>query len=418
MNRRVVITGMGVVSPIGCDVETYQKNLLEGVCGIGEITRFDTAAFKVKVAAEVRDFDPLAYMTKMEVKQTDRFTQYAIGAAAQAMAQAELGENVDHDRFGVYFGSGIGGFTTFMEEYDTMQKRGNARVSPHFVPKMISNIAAGQIAIRFGAKGPCVSVTTACATGTNAIGEALRAIRHGYADVVISGGSEASINPLAVAGFQNCMALTQTADPMRASIPFDKDRNGFVIGEGAGALVLEELEHAKARGAKILGEVVGYGSTCDAHHVTSPNPTGEDGGRAIRQAMDEAGYSAADRVYINAHGTSTPLNDSTETKAIKYAMGDAAYGAVVSSTKSMTGHMLGAAGAVEAIAAVIALNTGTIPPTIGYQNPDPDCDLDVCPNTAKQFDPTLALSTSLGFGGHNACIALRAYADESCGESV
>ncbi len=418
MNRRVVITGMGVVSPIGCDVETYQKNLLQGVCGIGEITRFDTAAFKVKVAAEVRDFDPLAYMTKMEVKQTDRFTQYAIGAAAQAMAQAELGENVDHDRFGVYFGSGIGGFTTFMEEYDTMQTRGNARVSPHFVPKMISNIAAGQIAIRFGAKGPCVSVTTACATGTNAIGEAFRAIRHGYADVVISGGSEASINPLAVAGFQNCMALTQTADPLRASIPFDKDRNGFVIGEGAGGLVLEALEHAKARGAKILGEVVGYGSTCDAHHVTSPNPTGEDGGRAIRQAMDEADYRAADRVYINAHGTSTPLNDSTETKAIKYAMGDAAYGAVVSSTKSMTGHMLGAAGAVEAIAAVIALNTGTIPPTIGYQNPDPDCDLDVCPNTAKQFDPTLALSTSLGFGGHNACIALRTYADESCGESV
>lgn len=418
MNRRVVITGMGVVSPIGCDVETYQKNLLQGVCGIGEITRFDTAAFKVKVAAEVRDFDPLAYMTKMEVKQTDCFTQYAIGAAAQAMAQAELGENVDHDRFGVYFGSGIGGFTTFMEEYDTMQTRGNARVSPHFVPKMISNIAAGQIAIRFGAKGPCVSVTTACATGTNAIGEAFRAIRHGYADVVISGGSEASINPLAVAGFQNCMALTQTADPMRASIPFDKDRNGFVIGEGAGALVLEALEHAKARGAKILCEVVGYGSTCDAHHVTSPNPTGEDGGRAIRQAMDEADYRAADRVYINAHGTSTPLNDSTETKAIKYAMGGAAYGAVVSSTKSMTGHMLGAAGAVEAIAAVIALNTGTIPPTIGYQTPDPDCDLDVCPNTAKQFDPTLALSTSLGFGGHNACIALRTYADESCGESV
>lgn len=415
MNRRVVITGMGVVSPIGCDVETYQKNLLQGVCGIGEITRFDTAAFKVKVAAEVRDFDPLAYMTKMEVKQTDRFTQYAIGAAAQAMAQAQLGENVDHDRFGVYFGSGIGGFTTFMEEYDTMQTRGNARVSPHFVPKMISNIAAGQIAIRFGAKGPCVSVTTACATGTNAIGEAFRAIRHGYADVVISGGSEASINPLSVAGFQNCMALTQTADPMRASIPFDKDRNGFVIGEGAGALVLEELEHAKARGAKILGEVVGYGSTCDAHHVTSPNPTGEDGGRAIRQAMDEADYRAADRVYVNAHGTSTPLNDSTETKAIKYAMEDAAYGAVVSSTKSMTGHMLGAAGAVEAIAAVIALNTGTIPPTIGYQTPDPDCDLDVCPNTAKQFDPTLALSTSLGFGGHNACIALRTYADESCG---
>ncbi|MBQ8642069.1 MAG: beta-ketoacyl-ACP synthase II [Clostridia bacterium] len=411
MDRRVVITGMGIVSPIGCDVDTYRQNLLAGVCGIGMITRFDATEFKVKVAAEVKDFDPLQYMTKMEVKQTDMFTRFAIGAAAQAMEQSGLGEAFDHDRFGVYFGSGIGGFTTFMEEYDTMQKRGNARVSPHFVPKMISNIAAGQIAIRFGAKGPCVSVTTACATGTNAIGEAWRAIRHGYADVVISGGSEASINPLSVAGFQNCMALTQTEDPARASIPFDKDRSGFVIGEGAGALVMESLEHAQARGAKILAEVVGYGSTCDAHHVTSPNPTGEDGGRAIRMALEEAGYTAEDKVYINAHGTSTPLNDSTETKAIKYAMGEDAVRAVVSSTKSMTGHMLGAAGAVEAIAAVIALETGMIPPTIGYQTPDPDCDLDICPNTAKKADPTLALSTSLGFGGHNACIALRKFGE-------
>ena len=411
MNRRVVITGMGIVSPIGCDVDTYTKNLLDGVCGIGKITRFDTAEFKVKVAAEVNDFDPLQYMTKMEVKQTDLFTRFALAAAAQAMEQSGIGEETDHDRFGVYFGSGIGGFTTFMEEYDTMQKRGNARVSPHFVPKMISNIAAGQIAIRFGAKGPCVSVTTACATGTNAIGEAFRAIRHGYADVVISGGSEASINPLAVAGFQNCMALTQTDDPARASIPFDKERSGFVIGEGAGALVMESLEHAQARGAKILAEVVGYGSTCDAHHVTSPNPEGIDGGRAIRMAMDEAGYTADDVVYINAHGTSTPLNDSTETKAIKYAMGENAYKAVVSSTKSMTGHMLGAAGAAEAIAAVVALETGMIPPTIGYQTPDPDCDLDICPNTAKKADPTLALSTSLGFGGHNACIALRKFGE-------
>jgi len=411
MNRRVVITGMGIVSPIGCDVYTYTKNLLDGVCGIGMITRFDTAEFKVKVAAEVKEFDPLQYMTKMEVKQTDLFTRFAIAAAAQAVEQSGIGEEVDHDRFGVYFGSGIGGFTTFIEEYDTMQKRGNARVSPHFVPKMISNIAAGQIAIRFGAKGPCVSVTTACATGTNAIGEAFRAIRHGYADVVISGGSEASINPLAVAGFQNCMALTQTEDPARASIPFDKERSGFVIGEGAGALVMESLEHAQARGAKILAEVVGYGSTCDAHHVTSPNPEGIDGGRAIRMAMEEAGYTADDVVYINAHGTSTPLNDSTETKAIKYAMGENAYKAVVSSTKSMTGHMLGAAGAAEAIAAVAALETGMIPPTIGYQIPDPDCDLDVCPNTAKKADPTLALSTSLGFGGHNACIALRKFGE-------
>ncbi|MBR4960358.1 MAG: beta-ketoacyl-ACP synthase II [Clostridia bacterium] len=413
MDRRVVITGMGIVSPIGCDVDTYRQNLLSGVCGIDRITRFDTADFKVKVAAEVKDFDPLAYMTKMEVKQTDLFTRYAIAAAVQAMDMSGLKDAVDCTRFGVYFGSGIGGFTTFMEEYDVMQNRGNARVSPHFVPKMISNIAAGQIAIRFGAKGPCLPVTTACATGTNAIGEGYRAIRHGYADAVIAGGSEASINPLAVAGFQNCMALTQTDDPARASIPFDKNRSGFVIGEGAGALVMESLEHAEARGAKILAEVVGYGSTCDAYHVTSPDPEGTGGGRAIRMAMEEAGYTAADRVYINAHGTSTPLNDSTETKAIKFAMGEDAYKAVVSSTKSMTGHMLGAAGAAEAIASVTALETGLIPPTIGYETPDPACDLDVCPNTARQATPTLALSVSLGFGGHNACIALRKYGGQA-----
>ena len=409
MDRRVVITGMGIVSPIGCDLDTYRTNLLAGVCGIGEITRFDTAEYKIKLAAEVKDFDPMQYMTKMEVKQTDLFTRYAIAAAAQAMAQSGLGEVQDPHRFGGYFGSGIGGFTTFMEEYDVMQTRGSARVSPHFVPKMISNIAAGQIAIRFGAKGPCIPVTTACATGTNAIGEACRAIRHGYADVVISGGTEASINPLSVAGFQNCMALSQSTDPARASIPFDRERNGFVMGEGAGAVVMESLEHARARGAVILAEVVGYGSTCDAYHVTSPSPSGEDGGRAIRMALEEAGYSTEDRIYINTHGTSTPLNDSTETKAIKYALGEDAYHAVVSSTKSMTGHMLGAAGAAEAIAAVIALETGWISPTIGYQTPDPDCDLDVCPNTARKADPTLALSTSLGFGGHNACIALRRY---------
>ncbi len=410
MDRRVVITGRGIVSPIGSNMETYSTNLLAGVCGIGHITRFDCSDFKVKVAAEVRDFDPLTVLSKMEVKQTDLFTRYAIGAAVQAMEESGLvSDNLDSSRFGVYFGSGIGGFTTFMEEHVTMQTRGNARVSPHFVPKMISNIAAGQIAIRFGAKGPCLSVTTACATGTTAIGEAYRAIRHGYADVVIAGGSEASINPLAVAGFQNCMALSPSENPARASIPFDKERNGFVIGEGAGALVMESLESALARGAKILAEMVGYGSTCDAHHITSPNPDGEISGLAIRQALTEAGYTTDDRVYINAHGTSTPLNDVTETKAIRFAMGDAANQAVVSSTKSMTGHMLGAAGAAEAIAAIIALEKGMIPPTIGYQTPDADCNLDICPNTARQWDATLALSTSLGFGGHNACIALRKY---------
>ncbi len=415
MDRRVVITGRGIVSPIGCTVETYGKNLLAGICGIGPITRFDCSEFKVKVAAEVKDFDPLTVLSKMEVKQTDLFTRFAMGAAVEAMNEAGLGDvsseagQVDPTRFGVYFGSGIGGFTTFMEEHVAMQTRGNARVSPHFVPKMISNIAAGQIAIRFGAKGPCLSVTTACATGTTAIGEAYRTIRHGYADVIIAGGSEASINPLAVAGFQNCMALTQTDDPARASIPFDKDRSGFVIGEGAGALVMEALDHALARGANIIAEVVGYGSTCDAHHVTSPDPEAVSSAAAIRQALDEAGCTSDDRVYINAHGTSTPLNDSTETKAIRRAMGADADKVVVSSTKSMTGHMLGAAGAAEAIAAIIALETGIIPPTIGYQTPDPACDLDVCPNTAREWHPTLALSTSLGFGGHNACIALRKF---------
>ncbi len=412
MDRRVVITGRGIVSPIGCTVETYEQSLFAGTCGIGPITRFDCTDFKVKVAAEVKDFDPLTVLSKMEVKQTDLFTRYAIGAAVQAMEESGLAGKVeDPTRFGVYFGSGIGGFTTFMEEHEAMQNRGNARVSPHFVPKMISNIAAGQIAIRYGAKGPCLSLTTACATGTTAIGEAYRAIRHGYADVILAGGSEASINPLAVAGFQNCMALTQTEDVARASIPFDKDRSGFVIGEGAGALVMESLDHAVARGARILAEVVGYGSTCDAHHVTSPDPEAASSAEAIRQALLEANFTPADRVYINAHGTSTPLNDSTETKAIRRALGEEADKAVVSSTKSMTGHMLGAAGAAEAIAAQLALEKGMIPPTIGYQTPDPACDLDVCPNTARAWTPTLALSTSLGFGGHNACIALRSWSE-------
>ncbi len=412
MEHRVVITGMGVVSPIGSSMDKFRENLLSGYCGISYITKFDTTDFKVKVAAEVRDFDPLEYMSKIEVNKTDLFTQFAVGAADQAVRDSGIIGNVDPLRFGVYFGSGIGGFHTFTSEYDNLLNRGPGRVSPHFVPKMISNIAAGQIAIRFGAKGPCISVTTACATGTNSIGEAYRAIKHGYADAVITGGSEASLEPLSVAGFTTCMALTQSDDPNRASIPFDKDRSGFVMGEGAGALVLESYEHAIARGAKIYAEVVGYGSTCDAHHVTAPNPEGTDGGRAISIAMKEAGYTADDCVYINTHGTSTPMNDSTETKAIKLALGEeAAYRAHISSTKSMTGHMLGAAGAVEAIASVIALEKGIVPPTINYKNPDPECDLDITPNEAKEADLTLALSISLGFGGHNGCIALRKFSE-------
>ena len=408
MDRRVVVTGMGIVSPIGCGTEKFARALTDGVCGIGPITRFDTADFKVKVAAEVKDdFDPLRYLSKIEVKKTDRFTRYAMAAACEAAEQSGIVGRIDPSEFGVYYGSGIGGFETFVEEHDTLLSRGPGRVSPMFIPKMIGNIAAGQIAIRFGAKGPCVCITTACATGTGAIGEAYRAIRHGYCEAAVAGGAEATIHPLAVAGFQNMTALSLSADPMRASIPFDKERAGFVMGEGAGALILESYDHAAARGAEIFAEVAGYGSTCDAHHITAPDPEAEASGRAFSQALKEAGYTPDDAVYINAHGTGTPLNDVTETNAIKRAFGEDARRVRISSTKSMTGHMLGAAGAAEAIAAVFALRSGVIPPTIHLEVPDPECDLDYTPNKAVKADPTLALSSSLGFGGHNSVIALR-----------
>ncbi|MBQ3860586.1 MAG: beta-ketoacyl-ACP synthase II [Clostridia bacterium] len=407
MDRRVVITGMGVVSPVGCGREAFRAALENGVCGIAPITRFDTAGFKVKVAAEVKDFDPLTYLSKIETRKMDLYTRYAVTAACEAVEMAGIAGTVDPAEFGVYYGSGIGGFETFVEEHDTMLARGPGRVSPMFIPKMIGNIAAGHIAIRFGAKGPCICITTACATGTGAIGEAYRAIRHGYCEAVVAGGAEATIHPLAVAGFQNMTALSLSEDPMRASIPFDRDRAGFVMGEGAGALVLESLEHAEARGAEILAEVAGYGSTCDAHHVTAPDPEAEASGRAFSQALKEAGWRSGESVYVNAHGTGTPLNDVTETRAIRRAFGEDADRVVVSSTKSMTGHMLGAAGAVEAIAAVNALRSGIVPPTIHLDNPDPECDLDYTPNQARKTDPTLALSSSLGFGGHNSVIALR-----------
>ena len=407
MDRRVVITGMGVVSPVGCGREAFRAALENGVCGIAPITRFDTAGFKVKVAAEVKDFDPLTYLSKIETRKMDLYTRYAVTAACEAVEMAGIAGTVDPAEFGVYYGSGIGGFETFVEEHDTLLARGPGRVSPMFIPKMIGNIAAGHIAIRFGAKGPCICITTACATGTGAIGEAYRAIRHGYCEAVVAGGAEATIHPLAVAGFQNMTALSLSEDPMRASIPFDRDRAGFVMGEGAGALVLESLEHAEARGAEILAEVAGYGSTCDAHHVTAPDPEAEASGRAFSQALKEAGWRSGESVYVNAHGTGTPLNDVTETRAIRRAFGEDADKVVVSSTKSMTGHMLGAAGAVEAIAAVNALRSGIVPPTIHLENPDPECDLDYTPNKARKTDPTLALSSSLGFGGHNSVIALR-----------
>lgn len=406
--NRVVITGMGAITPIGLDIPSFFEGLKNGTNGIGRITRFDAADFKVKVAAELKDFNPLLYMEKAEVRKLDLFSQYAIAAAAQAVEDSGIKGRVDETRFGVYVGSGVGGFTTFTQEHNALINKGNARVSPYFVPKMISNIAAGNVAILHGAKGPCLSISTACATGTTCIGEAYRAIKFGYADAIIAGGTEAAIEPLAIAGFTNCMALTKTEDPSCASIPFDKRRNGFVMGEGSGIVILEEYNHAVARGAKIYAEVTGYGSTCDAYHVTAPSPDAEGGARAIADAYKESEPTGNEVIYINAHGTSTPLNDKTETLAIKKAFGEELARKVkISSTKSMTGHMLGAAGAVETIASVFALQTGIIPPTIGYAEPDEDCDLDYTPNTAVKADPTLALSTSLGFGGHNACIALR-----------
>ena len=404
--KRVVITGLGAITPVGCTVDTFWDSLKSGKCGIDYITKFDTSEYRVKVAAEINDFDPSLYMEKSDIRRSDKFVQYAIAAASQAVADSGIEGSVAPDRFGVYYGSGIGGFDTFLAEHNNMLQRGPLRVSPLFIPKMIMNMAAGNIAIKFGAKGTCISVSTACATGTTAIGEAFRAIKSGYADAIIAGGVEASINEMAVAAFMNCMALSESEDKDAASIPFDKRRGGFVMGEGAGALIVEEYEHAKARGAKIYAEVVGYGSTCDAFHVTAPDDSAEASGRAFSDCLKEYGKTfAPEKVYINAHGTSTPLNDKTETKAIKNAFGEDAYKVHISSTKSMTGHLLGAAGAIEGIAAILALNENIIPPTIGYKEADEECDLDYTPNTAKETEVELAMSSSLGFGGHNACIA-------------
>ena len=410
--KRVVVTGLGVVSPVGNDVPSFWQSLTEGKCGIGPITAFDTTEYKVKIAAEVKDFDPLLYMDKNEARKQDAFSRYAVAASAQAMQDSglESGGNIDPFRLGVYIGTGTGGMQTFMQEAGKLFEKGPGRVSPFFVPMMIGNMAAGNVALKFGAQGPSLPIMTACATSTNAIGEAYRTIKHGYADAIIAGGSEATVIEMAVAGFTNCMALTQNTDPASASIPFDKRRNGFVMGEGSGVLVLEEYEHAMARGAHIYAEVCGYGNTNDAHHMTAPDPDAKGSSRAIQLAVEEAGMQADDEIYINAHGTSTPLNDKTETKAIKLALGEeTARKAHISSTKSMTGHMLGAAGGVEAIATVLALKHGIIPPTIGYAEPDPECDLDYTPNKAVKADVTLGISTSLGFGGHNGCLAFRKF---------
>ncbi len=405
--KRVVVTGLGIISPLGNEVQSFWENIKAGKCGIEPITKFDTTDFKVKVAAEVRDFDPRAYMEKPEILRSDICTQFALGAAVQAMEDSGLEGAVAPERIGVYFGTGIGGIATFMTEHQKLLEKGPRRVSPYFIPMMIANMVPGTISIRYQCKGPSMPAVTACASGSNAIGEALRLIRHGYADAMIAGGAEATVNALAAAGFCNMQALSFSEDPLQASLPFDKRRGGFVMGEGAGALVLEEYEHAKARGAHIYAELAGYGSTCDAYHMTAPQPEGEGGAKAIADAWQEAGVDT-DRVYYNAHGTGTAMNDKVETLAIKKALGEErARRIAISSTKSMTGHMLGAAGAVEAVISILALTEGIAPPTIGLTEPDPECDLDYVPLQARKAEFDVALSSSLGFGGHNACLAFK-----------
>lgn len=408
MNRRVVVTGMGALTPIGHSVPEFTENLMMGIHGIAPITHYDTTDSKFKLAAEIKNFDPLKRIDKAVLRKTDLFVQYALYAGEEAMENSKLVGAIAPDRLAVYFGSGIGGFNTLCTEHKLLIDSGMKKVSSMLISKMIANIAAGNLAIRFGAKGACMAVCTACATGTSAIGEAYRAILHGYADAALCGGSEASILPLAVAGFGNAQALTTSENPDEASLPFDARRGGFVIAEGAGALVLEELEHAKARGATIYAEMVGYGSTCDAHHVTAPDPEAEASAKAIADAFAGLNDFPTSELYFNAHGTGTPLNDVTETTALKRALGeDAAKQLHISSSKSMTGHMLGAAGAVEAIAAIQAIRLQTVPPTLGLHQQDPACDLNYTPLNAVQTTLQGAVSNSLGFGGHNACIAFR-----------
>ena len=406
--RRVVVTGMGCVTPLGNDLPTTWNNLVAGKNGIGPITKFDTTDFKAKLAAEVRDFDPKLYMEKPQILHSDLYAQLAMAAAVQAMEDSGIAGTVPGERMGVYIGTGIGGIQTFETEHSKLLNKGPRRVSAYFIPMMIANIASSMIAIRYGCMGPAMPAVTACASGSIAIGEALRVVRHGYADAMICGGAEATVTPLAAAGFCNMQALSTSEDPDAASLPFDARRGGFVMGEGSGVLILEEYEHAKARGAKIYGEICGYGSTNDAYHITAPHPDGVGGARAMADALREAGYTGDELVYVNAHGTGTHLNDAIETMALKKAFGEElARKLLISSTKSMTGHMLGAAGAVEAIVSLKALEDGVVPPTINLREADPACDLDYVPGTARTVPVTLALSNSLGFGGHNACLTFR-----------
>lgn len=408
MSRRVVITGMGAITPVGNDVDTFWKSISSGVVGIGNIKAFDTTEFKAKLAAEVKDFDPEDYIDKKQAKRMDRFCQFALAASKEAVEDSDLKFDEENmERVGVIVGCGIGGIGTIETQVAKMNSKGPNRVTPMLIPMIISNMASANIAIAYGAKGICTTIVTACASGNNAIGEAFHKIRHNEADIIFSGGTEASITPLSVSGFISMTALSRSTDPKRASIPFDAERNGFVMGEGSGILILEEYEHAVKRNAKIYAEVVGYGSTCDAYHITSPSPGGAEGARAIIMSIEDAGIKPEDISYINAHGTSTQPNDSTETAAIKKVFGENAYKIPVSSTKSMTGHLLGAAGAVEAIICVKALQNNFIPPTVGLQVKDPECDLDYVPNVGRKAEVQYTLSNSLGFGGHNAAIVFK-----------
>lgn len=411
MERRVVVTGLGAITPIGNNTEEFWKGLKEGKCGIDEITLFDTTGYKVKLAGEVKDYNPEDYFDKRSAKRLDRFTQFAIIAAKEAMNDSGINsENTNMERVGVVVGSGIGGLGTIEDQNRNLVEKGPDRVSPMYIPMSIVNMAAGNIAIELGAKGESVAMVTACASATHSIGESYRMVKHGYQDAVITGGCEASVTPTGIAGFTNIKALTQETDKTRASIPFDKERSGFVMGEGAGIIVLEELEHAKKRGAKIYAEVVGYGASSDAYHITSPAPEGEGGARAMVSAIKDANINPADITYINAHGTSTHLNDSCETAAIKTALGmDNAKKVLVSSTKGNTGHLLGAAGGVEAVACVKAIEDDFVPPTIGYKVPDEECDLDVVPNVGRNVKVNYAMSNSLGFGGHNSSIIFKKF---------
>lgn len=412
MKRRVVLTGTGALTPLGNTAEASWEAARAGKCGIGPITHYDTTGQKVTLAGEVRDFTPQDYIDKREVRKMDRFTQFAMAAAAMAVEDSGLDfASEDASRCGVLISTGIGGIETIENDVVRAHEKGFDRISPFFIPMVISNMAAGQVAIRYGLQGMCSCVVTACASGTNAVGDAFRHIRDGYGDIMLAGGTEATITPMCIGGFTSMKALCTASDPARASIPFDAERSGFVMGEGAGILVLEELEHARARGAKIYAEVVGYGANCDAHHITAPAPDGAGAAACMKLALADAGVAPEEVGYLNAHGTSTPMNDRCETAAVKTAFGEHAKELLMSSTKSMTGHLLGASGAIEAIFTALAVRDGFAPPTINYRQPDPDCDLDIVPNEGRAADIRYAMSNSLGFGGHNASLLLKRWED-------